>query len=214
MRPSQKGRGPRNKGGRNKPVGNVINRVFESAGPEGKVRGTPQQIIEKYQILARDAQTAGERVLSESFLQHAEHYTRLLNAAYEQVEQRRQQQGQFQPDGQGHAEGGANGEDRGSDARSFRGDSDPRSGEGRVDSLETFDSIADEGPVDTPESTTSYSRGGSTAAEIQAEASEPEPAEDESAQRKPEPRRRRRKPAAAEPAMSDAEAPASDAGGA
>lgn len=88
MRPSQKNRNGRNKSGR-KPSGNVINRVFESAGPEGKVRGTPQQIIDKYLLLARDAQTAGDRVNAENFQQHAEHYARLLSAAQEQQEEHR-----------------------------------------------------------------------------------------------------------------------------
>jgi hypothetical protein len=41
---------------RNRSVGNIVNRVFDSSGPEGKVRGTPQQIIDKYNQLARDAQ--------------------------------------------------------------------------------------------------------------------------------------------------------------
>ncbi len=66
-------------------LGNIINRVFESAGPDGKVRGTPQQIIDKYQALARDAQLAGDRVAAESFLQHAEHYSRMLGEAQQDV---------------------------------------------------------------------------------------------------------------------------------
>ncbi|MEQ9055178.1 MAG: DUF4167 domain-containing protein, partial [Roseovarius confluentis] len=50
----------RNKSNRNRsPQGNVVNRVFDSSGPEGKVRGTPQQIIDKYNQLARDAQLSG-----------------------------------------------------------------------------------------------------------------------------------------------------------
>ena len=65
-------------------LGNIINRVFESAGPDGKVRGTPQQIIDKYQALARDAQLAGDRVAAESFLQHSEHYSRMLGEAQAQ----------------------------------------------------------------------------------------------------------------------------------
>jgi len=77
MRASQKSSRARGRGGR-KPNGNNINRVYESAGPEGKVRGTPQQIIDKYLGLARDAQTSGDRVISENFLQHAEHYQRIL----------------------------------------------------------------------------------------------------------------------------------------
>ncbi len=95
MRPSNKSRS-RNKPGNsgnhgnnnNQPrrngMGNIINRVFESAGPDGKVRGTPQQIIDKYQALARDAQVAGDRVTAESYLQHSEHYSRLLGEAQRQ----------------------------------------------------------------------------------------------------------------------------------
>lgn len=71
----------RSKQNRPRPVGNIINRVFDSSGPDGKVRGTPQQIIEKYQILARDAQLSNDRVAAENFLQHAEHYTRMLAEA-------------------------------------------------------------------------------------------------------------------------------------
>ncbi len=71
----------RSKQNRPRPLGNIVNRVFESSGPEGKVRGTPQQIIDKYLALARDAQLSGDRIASENFLQHAEHYVRLLNEA-------------------------------------------------------------------------------------------------------------------------------------
>jgi hypothetical protein len=98
MRPSNKQRSrnkPGNNGGqhnqqRRPNMGNIINRVFESAGPDGKVRGTPQQIIDKYQLLARDAQLSGDRVAAESYLQHAEHYSRLLGDA-----QRQQQESRF-----------------------------------------------------------------------------------------------------------------------
>jgi hypothetical protein len=83
MRPSNKSRS-RNKAGSNpnrRNLGNIVNRVFESAGPDGKVRGTPQQIIDKYQVLARDAQVSGDWVAAENYLQHAEHYARLLGEA-------------------------------------------------------------------------------------------------------------------------------------
>jgi len=57
------------------------NRAFDSNGPEGvKVRGAAQHVYEKYQQLARDAQTSGDRVLAENYLQHAEHYFRLMRA--------------------------------------------------------------------------------------------------------------------------------------
>jgi hypothetical protein len=61
-----------------------INQVFESNGPEGRVRGTAQQIVEKYTTMGRDAALFGDRVLSMSYLQHAEHYQRLLNEITEE----------------------------------------------------------------------------------------------------------------------------------
>ena len=85
----------RSKGNRNRSNnqgGNVVNRVFDSSGPEGKVRGTPQQIIEKYNQLARDAQLSNDRVAAENFQQHAEHYTRLLSEAQREIDQRREEQ--------------------------------------------------------------------------------------------------------------------------
>jgi hypothetical protein len=67
-------------GGGGKPQQNA-NRAFDSNGPDGvKVRGAAQHIYEKYQQLARDASAAGDRVLGENYLQHAEHYFRLLRA--------------------------------------------------------------------------------------------------------------------------------------
>lgn len=98
MRPTQKQNRSRGRGGR-KPNGSNLNRVYESAGPEGKVRGTPQQIIDKYLTLARDAQTSGDRVVSENFLQHAEHYQRiLLEAMGARAERRDHASDQDQPD--------------------------------------------------------------------------------------------------------------------
>ncbi|MCA3443025.1 MAG: DUF4167 domain-containing protein [Rhodobacter sp.] len=75
----------RSKSNRPRSIGNIINRVFDSSGPEGKVRGTPQQIIEKYQFLARDAQLSNDRVAAENFMQHAEHYTRMLAEAQREL---------------------------------------------------------------------------------------------------------------------------------
>ncbi|MDH3262407.1 MAG: DUF4167 domain-containing protein [Paracoccaceae bacterium] len=74
-------------------MGNIVNRVFDSSGPEGKVRGTPQQIIDKYLTLARDAQLSNDRVAAENFQQHAEHYARLLGEAQREIEAQRQQFG-------------------------------------------------------------------------------------------------------------------------
>jgi hypothetical protein len=69
-----------------------MNRVFDSSGPEGKVRGTPQQIIDKYQQLTRDSQLSGDRVAAENFQQHAEHYMRLQAEAQREIDARREQQ--------------------------------------------------------------------------------------------------------------------------
>ncbi|MBC9246627.1 DUF4167 domain-containing protein [Paracoccus sp. 11-3] len=86
----------RNKSNRQRSLGNIVNRVFDSSGPEGKVRGTPQQIIEKYLTLARDAQLSNDRVAEQSFLQHAEHYTRMLGEAQREMAERQQQHNQHQ----------------------------------------------------------------------------------------------------------------------
>jgi hypothetical protein len=66
-------------GGGGKPQQHNANRAFESNGPDNlKIRGHAQHVFEKYQQLARDATSAGDRVLGESLLQHAEHYFRVL----------------------------------------------------------------------------------------------------------------------------------------
>lgn len=93
MRSAQKSNRSRGRGNRKGGGGgsNNINRVYDSAGPEGKVRGTPQQIIDKYLSLARDAQTSGDRVAAENFLQHAEHYQRILIQATATQEQARRE---------------------------------------------------------------------------------------------------------------------------
>jgi hypothetical protein len=74
------------------------------------VRGTPQQIIEKYQMLARDAQLSNDRVAAENFLQHAEHYTRMLAEAMREMaaEQEARQQ-QYQQNGGQGGQGGQHG---------------------------------------------------------------------------------------------------------
>lgn len=73
-------------------MGNIVNRVFDSSGPEGKVRGTPQQIVDKYQSLSSDALLSGDRIAAENFLQHSEHYSRMLGVATREMNERREQQ--------------------------------------------------------------------------------------------------------------------------
>lgn len=64
--------------GRGRRQSNPANRSYESNGPEVRVRGSASQIYEKYQALARDAQSSGDRVMAENLMQHAEHYYRIL----------------------------------------------------------------------------------------------------------------------------------------
>jgi hypothetical protein len=81
---------------------NPLTRVYESNGPEVKIRGTAHHVAEKYLQLARDAQASGDPVMAENLYQHAEHYFRLIAAAQEQF---RQQNPYYQPQGQLPSEG-------------------------------------------------------------------------------------------------------------
>lgn len=96
MRPGQqnkrgRGRGNNGNGGNNnfnRKGSNPLTRTFDSSGPDVKIRGTAQHIAEKYAALARDAQSAGDRVMAENYLQHAEHYNRIIAAAQAQMQER------------------------------------------------------------------------------------------------------------------------------
>lgn len=71
---------------------NLVNRSFDSNGPDVRIRGNANQICEKYQTLARDAYVAGDRIAAENYMQHAEHYYRIMLAAQAQQQQYTQQQ--------------------------------------------------------------------------------------------------------------------------
>ena len=91
MRPQQQNRrmrGRNNSGGNNnnnRKGPNPLTRNYESNGPDVKIRGSAQQIAEKYAQLARDAHSSGDRVMAENYLQHAEHYNRIIAAAQAQL---------------------------------------------------------------------------------------------------------------------------------
>jgi len=70
------------------------NHVFDSNGPDVRIRGTAQQLFEKYLQLGRDATSGGDRVMAEGYFQHAEHYFRILNAMNQAAQQNQQQQNQ------------------------------------------------------------------------------------------------------------------------
>src|SRR5437588_363568 len=66
---------------------NPLTRVYESNGPDIKIRGTANHVADKYVQLARDAQASGDPVAAENYFQHAEHYLRMIAAAQEQFRQ-------------------------------------------------------------------------------------------------------------------------------
>jgi len=76
-----------NNNNQNRKGPNPLTRSYESNGPDVKIRGSAQQIAEKYMQLARDAQSSGDRVMAENYLQHAEHYNRIIAAAQAQMPQ-------------------------------------------------------------------------------------------------------------------------------
>lgn len=97
MRPQHKNRN-RNRhrsggggGGSGGGGGNPLSRVYESNGPDVKVRGTAQTVADKYLQLGRDAQSSGDIVMAESYFQHAEHYLRIVSAAQAYNQQAQQQ---------------------------------------------------------------------------------------------------------------------------
>ncbi len=102
----QRGRGRKNN--------NQTNRHFDSNGPDVKIRGSASHIYEKYQQLARDATSSGDRVMAENYLQHAEHYFRIVQSAPKPVQSR-----DFAPnqdrDGGASDDTGSNGTDADSD---------------------------------------------------------------------------------------------------
>lgn len=87
-----RGRNNNNNNNNNRRGQNPMTRVFESNGPDIKIRGTASHIAEKYVQLARDARGSGDPVASENYYQHAEHYFRLIAAAQEQFRQNQPQQ--------------------------------------------------------------------------------------------------------------------------
>lgn len=92
MRPGQN---KRMRGRNNRKGPNPLTRTYESNGPDVKIRGTAHHIAEKYLQLARDAHSSGDPVMAESYLQHAEHYFRLIAAA--QLAQQQAQPGFMRP---------------------------------------------------------------------------------------------------------------------
>jgi hypothetical protein len=82
-----KGRSNNNNNNNGQRRGNVPPRmqVFDSNGPDVRIRGTAWQVHEKYLALAKDANSSGDLIMAENYLQHAEHYQRIINTFAEQM---------------------------------------------------------------------------------------------------------------------------------
>ena len=162
MRPNnrQRSRGGRNGGGGgggghhhkqhhnpNRPPNR--NQIFDSSGPDVRVRGNAHQVFDKYQALAREAASSGDRIMAEAYWQYADHYFRMIQASggfaqrnnqgwgdggEEGEGQAPQQQGQAgqtnpnQPNGNGHAQGERSGGRGDSGGRDEQGGGDEQGG--------------------------------------------------------------------------------------
>jgi Domain of unknown function (DUF4167) len=100
MRPGQNKRMRGRNNNRRGP--NPLTRSYESNGPDVKIRGNAQHVAEKYLQLARDAHTSGDPVGAENYLQHAEHYFRIIASA--QAAQQQMQAGFGRPQVEGEIE--------------------------------------------------------------------------------------------------------------
>lgn len=115
MRPGGSGKRARNNRNHSRRGGGGGNRnqSFDSNGPDVKVRGSAAQVAEKYAALARDASSTGDRVAAENYLQHAEHYTRIVNAnnekAAEAARERAERERQEEPQSEAVVERTGNG---------------------------------------------------------------------------------------------------------
>ena len=134
------------KRGRNRSNNNNNNRrggsnrqAFDSNGPNVRIRGTAVQIYDKYQAMARDATSSGDRVLAESYYQWAEHYYRIANADIEQRNRRAAQAAEQEAEAQSSDDGKGNrSEDEGAEAtlitpESKEADADRKSRDGSAD---------------------------------------------------------------------------------
>lgn len=138
MRQGQNNR--RSRGRSNNRRSNTPNRnqTFDSNGPDTRIRGNASQVLEKYQALARDAMSSGDPIMAENYLQHAEHYQRVINQMNEaivqaqlQAEQAREQRAAAnpppQPNGRAHPAHDPMGERKAGNGSGFDGQpADPR----------------------------------------------------------------------------------------
>ena len=108
----QRGRG--GNGNQQRRGGQQRMQVFDSNGPDVRIRGTAHQVTEKYLALAKDAASSGDRTLAENYLQHAEHYQRIINSwVQEETAKQENKQDSKPADGNKASKSNAKGDDLG-----------------------------------------------------------------------------------------------------
>jgi hypothetical protein len=179
--------------------GGSRNQSYESNGPDVKVRGNAQQVVEKYLTLARDAMLSGDRIDAESYYQFAEHYYRIMNANAANEQQRQQQNPSNDQQGGDNGQNNQNADNgnRGGDQQADADDS-PRSGR--------------RGPAD--KSGDAETDDSAEASESDSEVLEAAATTDDNAGEASRPRRRSSRGGTRRKKESDENAKADDAGGA
>ncbi|MEQ8710213.1 MAG: DUF4167 domain-containing protein [Rhodospirillales bacterium] len=160
--------------------------VYDSSGPEGRIRGNANQVYDKYLALGRDAYSAGDRIAAENFFQHAEHYYRIVVA----IEAARAQQEQQRGDGnQGDRNQQHNNRRHGNDGGDDRADIEATTPHDPRDPVPAFDDD-DDGSADNGDNRSSGNNNQSTAEQSATPAGQPS-----APKPRPERKPRRRKPA-------------------
>ncbi len=171
---------------------NPMTRSYESNGPEVRVRGNAAHVAEKYVQLSRDANSSGDSVAAENYLQHAEHYFRIISAA--QAQQLAQQQAQAarseQQQGQGQRE------QRQPDNRGDKGgDIQPNMGSQGTETVQESEASS--------ENSSSESSSGGDEAGSDKEATDVSEQAQQKPKRAPRERRPRRRPVAEKPIVAE-----------
>ena len=175
------------------------NRALDSNGPDVRIRGTANQIYDKYQALARDAASAGDRIKAESYLQHAEHYFRLIRSM------QAAQQPQATADGEGEQPSVENSDEPREARRQQRG---RRNGAAAANAEPANEQPVIDAPAETPPETPVETSADAATPAVEDDGAAKETAEAESAEKPVEEKkpRRRRAPRRTTKRAADAEA--------
>jgi len=183
----------RGRGGGRK-TSNPLQRSYESNGPDVKIRGNALHVAEKYVQLARDASSSGDRVAEQSYLQHAEHYYRIVTAAQAQMPQPQpppSQRNEGNPEGDPDHRGGRN---QGSGEPAAETNADGDRGGPRVEPRQLEPGAQEAQPPFNAQVTSNGSDANGRVEETQIGEGPDQPAIDDGPAASPTPRRPRRAP--------------------